>query len=72
MATLKIDVVEAEAMGRCFCGCNGEVPEGKYWLPGHDHRAVCNAIKAFGGSHNLIASLGLAPKRRGRKAGGTK
>lgn len=69
---MTIKKLEAEPMGRCYCGCGAPLPENKFWLPGHDHRAICQAIAEFGSSANLIASLGMAPARRGRKARGAK
>lgn len=70
MASLKVAAVEAVSVGVCYCGCGAPVPEGKFWKSGHDHAAICEVIRAYGGTASLLASLGLAPTRRRGKRGG--
>jgi hypothetical protein len=33
----------------CACGCDGEVPSGRDFLPGHDQKAIHDRVKRVGG-----------------------
>lgn len=71
-----IKVVEAVPGKLCLCGC-GAPPrsEGGFWAAnGCDHRALMAVVREFGGTANLIASIGImaskiaASNREAKKA----
>ena len=48
--------------GVCWCGCGSEVPLGKFFMPGHDRRAVQRVItEVFGDTPQFLTKQGYAP-----------
>jgi len=59
--------------GRCFCGCGGRVPPGRFFVPSHDRRAEAEIIRErYGSIAGFVAahlhepaSASSAPAARG-------
>lgn len=49
--------------GECWCRCGAEVPLGKFFLQGHDRRAVQRVIvEVYGSTPDFLRKVGYAPK----------
>jgi hypothetical protein len=52
--------------GECWCGCNAEVPLGKFFMPGHDRRAIQRVVMdEYGSAAGFLIRHGYAPKSAG-------
>jgi hypothetical protein len=53
--------------GECWCGCGAEVPLGRFFVVGHDRRAVQRVImEKFGSTPDFLLKTGYAPKGAAR------
>lgn len=51
--------------GECWCGCEAEVPIGKFFVSGHDRRAESWLIRMeYGGVAEFLAAKGYAPAEK--------
>lgn len=51
--------------GECWCGCETEVPRGKFFVAGHDRRAESMVIAMEnGGVAEFLAEKGYAPDEK--------
>jgi hypothetical protein len=51
--------------GECWCGCEAEVPRGKFFVPGHDRKADTMVVKMeYGGVAEFLAAKGFAPDEK--------
>ena len=48
--------------GQCWCGCGAEVPLGRFFLPGHDRRAIQRVIvREYGSAAQFLSKHAAAP-----------
>ena len=48
--------------GKCWCGCNADVPRGSFFLSGHDRRAESAVIAVeYGGVVEFLVNKGYGP-----------
>lgn len=48
--------------GKCWCGCNKDVPPDSFFIAGHDLRAAARVIKLeFGDTASFLDTYGYSP-----------
>ena len=58
-----IEKKQAEPIGKCFCGCQGKPKsKGAFFLPGHDQRALNNAMAKITDCPPIEEFKGIYPK----------
>ncbi len=50
--------------GRCYCGCGGETPPGRFFVPTHDRIAEAAVLRErYGSIAAFVVHHGYAPDR---------
>jgi hypothetical protein len=55
--------------GKCWCGCDKDVPRGSFFLAGHDRRAESAVIQIkYGSVVEFLDAYGYTPDGKGLQA----